>query len=255
MKCLIDNSDMEIWDKCIVLGKYSVNYYKCKKCGIIKTQDPFWLDEAYSDAITDSDIGLVSRNIENSHIISAILNELFPRNGVFLDWGGGYGMFVRMMRDRGFNFEWYDLFCSNIFAKGFERKKTKYDAITAFELMEHLENPIETLDEMFMYTDNVIFSTMIYPEAVKNTSEWWYFSLETGQHITIYSSESLSKIAKKLGKRYVSCENYHIMSGGSIDTKVFKQCCNDSRNINSYYKHRRESLLARDYEAITGKKL
>ncbi len=41
-----------------VLGKYDVQYYQCVITGFIQTEEPYWLEEAYSSAITKLDIGL-----------------------------------------------------------------------------------------------------------------------------------------------------------------------------------------------------
>jgi len=35
-------------------------------------------------------------------------------DGIFLDYAAGYGLFVRLMRDAGYNFRWSDLYCQNL---------------------------------------------------------------------------------------------------------------------------------------------
>jgi len=50
----------------------------------------------------------MSRNISSSKITAVILFFLFKKFGKFLDFGGGYGIFTRLMRDIGFDFYWYD---------------------------------------------------------------------------------------------------------------------------------------------------
>ena len=44
----------------------------------------------------------------------------FKSNGSIVDYGGGYGLLVRLMRNSGFDFYRYDPYCANFFAKGFE---------------------------------------------------------------------------------------------------------------------------------------
>ena len=66
------------------------------------------------------DTGIIKRNILLAKRTSAILFFLFNKKESFLDYGGGYGLFVRLMRDGGFNFYWNDPFTENLFARGFE---------------------------------------------------------------------------------------------------------------------------------------
>ena len=93
--CNICNQNTNLLFSRKVLKKYQVNYFKCNTCGFIQTEDPFWLNEAYSDAITNQDIGLISRNINYSKITKGLIKILHIDNEAnFLDYGGGYGMFV-----------------------------------------------------------------------------------------------------------------------------------------------------------------
>ena len=43
-----------------MLGKYNVQYYQCQHCGFVQTEEPYWFDEAYSDVINSSDLGMVA---------------------------------------------------------------------------------------------------------------------------------------------------------------------------------------------------
>ena len=103
----------------IILYKYNVKYYKCTQCGLIATEKPYWIDEAYTEAISSLDVGIVKRNIDLSFTVEELLNNNFDTEGEFLDFAGGYGLFVRIMRDKGFNFYRYDKYCINIFANYF----------------------------------------------------------------------------------------------------------------------------------------
>ena len=76
--CKICGTPSSTWGKAVILGRYNIQYYRCGKCEFIQTEDPFWLEEAYSTAITKSDIGLIGRNISLStktrNLILACLN-------------------------------------------------------------------------------------------------------------------------------------------------------------------------------------
>jgi len=43
-------------------------------------------------------------------------------DGIFLDYAAGYGLFVRLMRDAGYNFRWSDLYCQNLFVRGWSHQ-------------------------------------------------------------------------------------------------------------------------------------
>lgn len=193
-----------------VLSKYDVKYYRCNDTGFIQTEKPYWLNEAYSSAITKLDIGIVIRNSNLSTFTENMLLRHFNNmsDGKFLDYAGGYGLFTRMMRDKGFDFYNTDKFCQNIFAEFHDLKELnsneKFEMVTAFEVFEHLENPLEEIEEILSYSDNVFFSTEIIPKDVKAPEDWWYFIPETGQHVSLYSIDSLKFIAKKFQKFFYS---------------------------------------------------
>ena len=68
LECPISNKKMNPVFSETILGKYKVQYYYSEESGLLKTEHPYWLDEAYQEAISDLDTGLVARNISNSNI-------------------------------------------------------------------------------------------------------------------------------------------------------------------------------------------
>lgn len=89
MNCKICGHESEFWGSAELLGKHNVKYYRCPECGFIQTETPYWLDEAYSSAIADADIGLLGRNFSMARRVSALLKTTFHTLSNFLDWGGG----------------------------------------------------------------------------------------------------------------------------------------------------------------------
>lgn len=217
MICKICGSESKrIFNKKI-LSKYLIDYFYCNNCGFLQTEDPYWLEEAYNESITKSDIGYLSRNINLSKKISIILNLLFNRKKIFLDYAGGYGVFVRLMRDRGYDFYWQDKYTNNIFAKGFEYYKgSNVESITSFESFEHFTNPLDELENMLNISRNIIFTTELINEKKINTEEWWYWGLDHGQHISFYSMKTLQHIANKYNLFYFNCNNLHIFTDKRI---------------------------------------
>ena len=228
MVCKICNTDtIKIFEK-KVLHKYDVSYYQCRNCKFIQTDEPFWLDEAYKSAINSSDTGLVSRGAQFGEMITVLLRlSRINRKGKFLDFGAGHGLFVRIMRDNGFNFYWSDQYCENIYAKMFQASdlpayEQKYDAITAFEVMEHLVKPNEELEHLLSLSDTVIFSTELSNRAKGSIEDWWYLGLGHGQHIAIFHIETLKYLAKKYNLHLSSNKNLHCLSKHKINKFVYK---------------------------------
>jgi 2-polyprenyl-3-methyl-5-hydroxy-6-metoxy-1,4-benzoquinol methylase len=203
-----------------VLFKYDVNYYKCSQCGFIQTEVPYWLSEAYQTPVSVYDVGMVQRSLLWKSAIERIIRKFFNPNSKFVDYGGGTGLLVRLMRDSGFDFYRYDPYSSNIFAQGFDvadlpDKKPRFELLTAFEVLEHLEQPLVAIEEMFQLSDSILFSTLLQPsdQTKINPQDWAYFAQQTGQHISFYTQDALAKIAKKFDcNLYTNNENAHLLT-------------------------------------------
>lgn len=201
-----------------ILGRHDATYFRCPACGLIQTEPPYWLDEAYDQAIADQDVGLVRRNLELAARLRTILPAHFDPAGRYLDYAGGYGLMVRLMRDEGFDFQRHDPLCANIFAQGFDipappvlpgrpgiaclpdLANHHFEAITAFELLEHLVEPAATVSRLLEHADSLLFSTRLQPAPwPRSVDDWWYFWPRTGQHVTFYTLPALRKLAGKTG--------------------------------------------------------
>ncbi|HAZ44494.1 MAG TPA: glycosyl transferase group 1 [Cyanobacteria bacterium UBA11369] len=250
MKCKICESESINFANATVLNKHAVDYFQCQNCGFVQTEEPYWLQEAYSNAIASSDVGLVFRNTMFSKISSNIIFTLFDSAGKFLDYGGGYGLFVRQMRDLGFDFYWLDKFCENIFAKGFEAGEDgEYELVTAFELFEHFVNPIEEIEKVLKFSNSILFSTDLLPESNPKPDEWWYYSLQEGQHVSLYTSKAISIVAERFGLNFYSNgSNLHLLTAKNISPILF-----ESLTYCEPPELKKPSLLERDYLQATGK--
>lgn len=259
MLCKVCDCPISALSKALILNKYNIQYYSCNHCGFIQTEPPYWLDEAYSSAIARSDIGLIGRNIKLSNFCSALIPMFYNPKLPFLDYGGGNGMFVRMMRDKGFEFYWQDKYASNQFAEGFEAPENKrFSFVTAFEVFEHLPQPLDIIEDMFQYSDTVVFSTRLLPRWKITPADWWYFTPDTGQHVSLYSRESLELIAKKFNVRLSSNGiSLHVLSPRTLPAVLLKALSYPpfAMTISGLLNISRKSLLEEDYYRLTGRKL
>lgn len=221
--CKICNKKSDYVFSANVLQKYDVKYYHCSNCGFLQTEEPYWLDEAYNSAIGVEDTGILKRNYLLAKRSSVLINFFFNKKNKFLDYAGGYGIFVRQMRDTGYDFYWQDPFADNLFARGFEYKTNdKIELVTAFECFEHFVNPLEELEKIFKISDSILFSTRIFHGKPPKPDEWWYYSLNAGQHVSLYSKQTLQFIADKYGL-YLNSDNksFHLFSKKKINNSYF----------------------------------
>ncbi len=252
MECKICSCKTSLFGSAVLLNKYRIQYFRCHSCGFLQTEEPYWLQEAYCDAIAHTDVGLVSRNLIFSHVTQSLISVFFDSDGKFLDYAGGYGLLVRMMRDKGFDFYWYDKWCDNVFAKKFEASEAgteAFELLTAFEVFEHLNHPLDELREMLRFSKNVLFSTELLPTHAPPLGEWPYYSLEHGQHVSFYTHSSLSALAKRLGVHlYSDGRLLHLITEKKISSFFFRlfSLYPMARLVNFF--QWRKSLLKRDYE-------
>jgi hypothetical protein len=214
--CRLCGLDSDREGEVTFLNRYKVNVYLCPNCGLLQTEKPFWLTEAYSKAISILDTGILHRNLTFMRILTVLLRFLTGRQGVYLDYGGGHGLFTRLMRDHGYDFRWSDPYAENIYANGFEYdNETKLRGITAFEVIEHLDNPRSVLDEIFknMQADFVFFSTTLFSGSLD--PDWDYLSPTTGQHIAFYQKKTMAYIAELYGYSWSNWRNFHVFTKSS----------------------------------------
>jgi len=207
-----------------ILQKYTVSYFLCSTCGLLQTERPYWLKEAYASPINNTDTGLLSRNDNLKQLCALLVYFWLDVKGTYLDYAGGYGVFTRMMRDIGFDFYWTDPYTKNIFAIGFDyAKQQTIDGITAFEVLEHLEEPITEIEQMLEISDVIFCSTFLFDESHIPDPAWHYYGFDHGQHIALYSKKTLEYIAKRYHLYlYSNNKNLHILSRKKLPYFSFK---------------------------------
>jgi len=256
--CPICSNRRELYFAGKILNKYDVDYFYCNNCGLLQVEEPYWLDEAYSDVIAKTDVGLVFRNIKISDKLTSLLYNCFEdsENSKYLDLAGGYGLLTRLMRDNGFNFYWDDPYCENLFAQGFElqdNSNSEFDAITAFEVFEHITNPLKFLKNNFnkFNCKTIIFTTQLFQSPPPDLEDWWYYALETGQHVSFYQLKTLKYVASEFGLNLYSNDNFHCITDRKLSG--FKYRLNTgkiSKLIALYVQKLNKSFLDSDYNML-----
>jgi len=255
--CSIDGSQMDELFAHKVLGKYKAQYFTCSKCGVIQTEQPYWLAEAYSSPISSLDTWGAVRNLFNAKRLAPVLDVLFQPQDSFVDAACGYGLFVRLMRDIGFDFHGHDDFCPNLFSRSLPPlRHPKPAAVTCFEVLEHLTDPVAFLRSILekYSTDSIIASTTVFSGIAPDKS-WPYYSFESGQHVSLYQASSLEAIARKLGLSYTSLgDDLHLFSSRPFN--LLKLGLLRRRQVRSLIRvffsitRRDRSLTFSDYEFI-----
>ena len=179
---------------------HNVEYQECDACGYVQTETPYWLAQAYAEPINRSDTGLLRRNARNTSIVMSTLMLVGGLRGQVIDCAGGYGVLVRMLRDRGVNAHWHDPHCQNLLARGFEAgDEERADLVTAFEVLEHFMQPQTELARLLGRADNVLVSTDLIAEPTPAADDWWYYGPEHGQHIGFFRRRTLEHLAQQAG--------------------------------------------------------
>lgn len=263
MKCKICQSATSHFGEAKVINKYVAKYLRCDVCGFVQITNSDWIDEAYANPIVQSDVGIVSRNLATASTTGLLIHSCFPQANSFVDYGGGYGLFVRLMRDRGFNFYRQDAYCDNLLARGFDAEtngEAQYDLLTAFEVFEHLIEPIVEIQKMLTFSRSIFFSTLLIPNPTPKLNEWWYYGLEHGQHVSLYTLPALKHIASRFKLNLISNGNsLHLLTEQKVSALLFRLICHARlarlmKLVVSLHSSRK-SLLADDYFELTGKRI
>ena len=185
----------------VVLGRHRVQYLRCLTCASLETETPHWLHDAYADGeatanLAEADTGAAQRNLQTWAGTMVVAGLLGLRN--IVDFGGGDGLLVRLLRDHGLNAFVSDEYAAATYARGFTRPDfARPDLVTAFEVIEHFADPAANLAQIFGGQPRaVLLSTLVYDGQ---GAEWWYLAPHGGQHVFFYSERGLQLIAERYG--------------------------------------------------------
>lgn len=201
-----------------------VRYDRCDNCGFIFTGffDSFtadqWSEYVYNDEYY---IGVDPEYAEirpqyNARWFSTLLAG---RKGSLLglDYGGGNGRTVELMRTMGWAYDCWDPFGHTDMAP---ENAGRYNFCSSMEVFEHTPDPVGSLrslvekcspDKLMIMIGTGAHDGIVTDETRLN---WWYAAPRNG-HISLYSKKSLEMLAAKFGLDYVSLSmGTHLMVRG-----------------------------------------
>ena len=225
MNCRLCNSLIgNPFSEAELLG-HKIKYFECAQCEYVQTEEPFWLDEAYASSINKSDTGIMARNLSNVRLVLATLTLMRKRTEKVVDYAGGHGFLVRLLRDKGIDALWSDPYSENLVARGFEYQKENEPAllVTAFEAFEHFIRPVDEMGKLLSVSSNILLTTTLVPDPTPTPSDWWYYGLDHGQHIGFFRVNTLEHLAKEFHLNLISDgKSTHFFSKEQYSNNVWK---------------------------------
>lgn len=253
LKCRCCAEDANPLFSATLLGNV-VSYYECSACGYLQTETPYWLNKAYSSVINNCDTGIMIRNQKNLDLIIVTLGALNQMNGLVVDYAGGYGILVRLLRDRGINSLWADPYCKNLLAVGFEHEGEKATLVTAFEAFEHFVNPMQEVEKLFDIAPNLLISTELVATPAPASDHWWYYGLDHGQHIGFFRLKTLQMLARKFNKHLVSNgQSYHLFTDKPLNEMIWNLNVRIARKMPFLFGHGLTSKVWDDFEKMSNR--
>lgn len=217
--CRLCGGDTEERFRLTVLGRHDVGYRVCAACGSLQTETPFWLEEAYGCNLAGLDTGALQRNLQNFAACFTVA-RLFGL-GTAVDYGGGDGMLCRFLRDHGIDAYSCDKYAQPVYAQGFTEPPFSFpDFLTAFEVLEHLPNPVADLGDIFAWNPKVmLLTTDLYGGQ---GPDWWYLTPQSGQHVFFYSPKAILMVAEKYGYMAAQAGNFLLLVRNDFPNRVEK---------------------------------
>lgn len=220
-------------------------WVKCKKCGLVyanpqpSEKSYNLLSEQLSKIETTNGYSDLDQQFEwNVSVANNRLRniELYynkkDESRKILDIGAGYGTFVGVAEDRGWSatgLEFAKHNCSyakdkydvDLLEKNFYdfESDEKFDAITLFEVIEHLRAPLNDLKQINRILNNegiLVLATpnltSLYCRKYKENNRFWYM----GVHLSFFSREVLVEYLDKAGFEILEC-NISQEGGGRME--------------------------------------
>lgn len=204
--------------KFLSLAGIPVYYALCSKCGFCFAPELMtWKLEEFEERIYNDEYVLIdpdyieARPRANANSLISMFGDR-AHSIKHLDYGGGNGLLVKLMRESNWQSVSYDPFIDrNV---GVEQLG-KFDLITAYEVFEHVpdvQKLMSNLRSLLSLNGLVLFSTLLSDGNIQPNQRinWQYASPRNG-HISLFSRNSLAILAQNNGFNLGSFSvGYHV---------------------------------------------
>jgi transcription elongation factor Elf1 len=197
---------------CIPIKEFKI--YKCANCGLEHTYPIPSLAQlkdfysVYTDIRAASDVVRLNakRNLK-------ILEEFgYKESKTLLDFGTGDADFVDIAGNNCFGIDFKSTSKPRVYSNLKDLPIKKYDFITLWAVLEHLDNPKETLSDLssFAKQNGIIAITTVDAEGV---IPYHYKPVE---HLTYWTKNSFEKLFKKVGIKLIEYKPYKMLQRSEI---------------------------------------
>jgi len=172
-------------------------YYRCEACTVVYVPHEYFLKSNEEKGRYDA-----HQNNDSSYeaYLSQIALNIFAHVSTEqqgLDFGCGATTLMQMIFARkSIKLDSYDLY----FFPNEKIWEGTYDFIIMSEVIEHLRNPLETMEKLaacLKPKGQIFIKTKFYPENKQKFHEWFYKRDLT--HIIFFNDMSLNRFASRLG--------------------------------------------------------
>ncbi len=200
-----------------------VLYLKCDGCGFVFTHffddftDEQWRRFVYNEEYAEVDPAFLGlRPALNARLIEAYLCGRRRARVVGLDFGGGNGATVSLLRNKGWTYDAFDPFGLNDVKA---ERIGKYNLCSAFEVFEHLPDPVSSLKSILDKATpgrlTIIITTLVHDGVITDDLRlaWWYAAPRNG-HVSLFSHAALRALAGRFGLQLTSSKGTHLLTRG-----------------------------------------
>jgi len=193
------------------LSGIPVYYYRCPNCDFLFTRAfDEWTPADFTERIYNADYIKVDPGYREERAVktSKLVRHMFGRHArtlTVLDYGGGNGRLAELLRETGFSAASYDPVVDS--ASRSPAAEQQYSLITAFEVFEHLPDPVVTtrwLAERLAADGLLMISTFTSDKNLKGRRLDWYYASPRNGHISLYSMKSLLTLFSSAGLQFSS---------------------------------------------------
>lgn len=203
MKCHICNKCVNVlYDR-----QFDINYYHCLNCDfifidpdcIVSKQEALRIYEQHNNSLENTGYVEMLRAF-----ISKAITPYNQNTRKILDFGSGPNpVLAQLLKEEGYDVDIYDYYYSpeEIYLDRI------YDLITLTEVIEHLQDPVGTLEVLYKRLKPygiMAITTLYHPKDNELFQKWWYRRDKT--HISFFSHDTMKVLAIKFKMKILLLE-------------------------------------------------